>query len=275
MGRKIPSYRQGFARNASESRHPNLWRGLIYAGFPVLGVTGDTLFDISPYKVNGALNNMPLSSAWVNSQYGSVLHFGGTGSTDYVELPDQPMWDDISTRGSIVTLFKTDFIPVGSIFPYAVSRRDLSTFIWALLLEGNLGGVLQFATAGTLPSLSGNTPMVGVWQDAAVTWSPSAGILYQDGGVVDSNGGGTLGTGSIGLAIGNRIGGGRDWGGEIATTLIFDRVLPHNEIILLRKELMPLIQLKTGYPIGLSIGAIMNQFQGNNLGADLYNGALM
>lgn len=42
-----PSYQAGYARNASESENPNLWDGLVGAWMPSLGVTGNTLRDVS------------------------------------------------------------------------------------------------------------------------------------------------------------------------------------------------------------------------------------
>jgi hypothetical protein len=42
-----PSYATGYAKNASQSAHPNLWDGLVGAWMPSLGVTGETLRDVS------------------------------------------------------------------------------------------------------------------------------------------------------------------------------------------------------------------------------------
>lgn len=42
-----PSYATGYAKNASQSAHPNLWDGLVGAWMPSLGVTGGTVKDVS------------------------------------------------------------------------------------------------------------------------------------------------------------------------------------------------------------------------------------
>jgi hypothetical protein len=42
-----PSYASGYAKNASQSAHPNLWDGLVGAWMPSLGVTWETLRDVS------------------------------------------------------------------------------------------------------------------------------------------------------------------------------------------------------------------------------------
>ena len=73
------------ARNASEAAHPHLWRGLVRAWVPALGVTGDTLRDVSGRKHHGTLTNMDLATDWQASDGGWCLDFDGTN--DYVLLP--------------------------------------------------------------------------------------------------------------------------------------------------------------------------------------------
>ena len=52
-----PSYSQGFARGAGESRFPTLWKGMRWAGIPALGSTGTLLRDVS-----GRNNHAPPSN---------------------------------------------------------------------------------------------------------------------------------------------------------------------------------------------------------------------
>ncbi len=59
-----PSYKQGYARNASESRYPGLWKGLVGLWAPSLGPTGLTLRDQSGFHNHGTLTNMD-GSDWV------------------------------------------------------------------------------------------------------------------------------------------------------------------------------------------------------------------
>jgi hypothetical protein len=42
-----PSYKSGYAKSADESASPHLWNGLVGAWMPSLGVTGETLLDVS------------------------------------------------------------------------------------------------------------------------------------------------------------------------------------------------------------------------------------
>ncbi len=75
MSLLIPSYAQGFARNAAESANPNLWDRLVGLWAPHLGPTGLTLWDWSGYSNNGVLTNMNPATDWVTSRLGWALNF--------------------------------------------------------------------------------------------------------------------------------------------------------------------------------------------------------
>ena len=71
-----PSYATGYAKNASESASPNLWKGLVGAWMPSFGVTGETLKDVSGNGNDGTLTNMNPASDWVGTSKGQGLEFG-------------------------------------------------------------------------------------------------------------------------------------------------------------------------------------------------------
>ena len=79
-----PSYATGYARNASESANPNLWKGLVGAWMPSFGVTGGTLKDVSGNGNDGTLTNMDAASDWVATSKGLALDFDGVN--DYVDF---------------------------------------------------------------------------------------------------------------------------------------------------------------------------------------------
>lgn len=80
-----PSYDMGYARNAAEAAHPELWQDLAGAFYPMLGATGMRLMDVSGHGHNGPLTGMS-SSAWVSTAYGETLDFGGNNAGDYATL---------------------------------------------------------------------------------------------------------------------------------------------------------------------------------------------
>jgi len=74
------------ARNASEAAYPHLRRGLVGAWVPSLGVTGNTLRDVSGRGNHGVLTDMDAATDWQTSG-GGFLDFDG--SNDYVLLPSR------------------------------------------------------------------------------------------------------------------------------------------------------------------------------------------
>ena len=81
-----PSYKTGYARNASEAlpKNRNLFDGLVGAWVPRLGPTGRTLQDVSGNKNHGTLTNMNPASDWVEGDDGWGLDFDGFN--DYVRV---------------------------------------------------------------------------------------------------------------------------------------------------------------------------------------------
>ena len=79
------------ARNAAESAHPELWRGLVGAWIPALGYQGSRLYDMSGNGNNGTLQGNP---RWTMDQFGNALEFFGLN--DFILAGDAPE----SVRGS-------------------------------------------------------------------------------------------------------------------------------------------------------------------------------
>ncbi len=80
MQQVVVSQQTGYARNASESAYPNLWRGLVGWWCPSINPRGgNRLFDLSPFGNTGTLTNMT-NDDWVVS--------GGAGALDFENLSD-------------------------------------------------------------------------------------------------------------------------------------------------------------------------------------------
>lgn len=79
-----PSFSTGYAKNASESANPNLWKGLVGAWMPSFGVTGNVLKDVSGNGNDGTLTNMDPATDWVATSKGLALDFDGVD--DYVTI---------------------------------------------------------------------------------------------------------------------------------------------------------------------------------------------
>ena len=77
-----PSFSTGYAKNASESANPNLWKGLVGAWMPSFGVTGFTVKDASgngndiTMDFNG-VNGMTPNFAWNAGEKGRHISYDG------------------------------------------------------------------------------------------------------------------------------------------------------------------------------------------------------
>ena len=100
-----PSYATRYAKNASQSAHPNLWDGLVGAWMPSLGVTGETLRDVSGNDNHGTLTNMDAATDWVATSKGKALYFdNNVHKVDY-NTNFEPAFDGSYTFSCLVNFF--------------------------------------------------------------------------------------------------------------------------------------------------------------------------
>ena len=97
-----PSFKQGYARSAGESKHPQLWKGLVGAWVPALGVTGNTLHDVSTFKNHGTLVDMDAGTDWVVSEGKHTLDFDGIN--DHILINDSNNLDITNKFAFVVKL---------------------------------------------------------------------------------------------------------------------------------------------------------------------------
>lgn len=72
-----PSYRQGFATHQL-SKVPHIWKDVVFASAPFLGITGGNLFDWGGLKINGTNTDI----TWVNENGWGLDTDGVTGFVD-------------------------------------------------------------------------------------------------------------------------------------------------------------------------------------------------
>lgn len=74
-----------YARNASESAYPNLWRGLVAWWCPSINPRGgNRLFDLSPFQNHGTLTNMA-NDDWVVRNGQGALDITASGAREYID----------------------------------------------------------------------------------------------------------------------------------------------------------------------------------------------
>jgi len=271
----VPTYKEGFATCAAESANPGLWKDCVGLWSPSLGPTGLTLHDWSPGKKNhGTLTNIPPATAWGLTEMGWGVKHAGEGSGDYIELETpialgtQPWafscWADIdSLYVSWGGLFGYDFtagkytrILIGSASPYYYLYNDAngtSTQTFAFAVTGLHHYFIQHD--GAKYTLYRDAVQLGVPTALAgpfTIWR--LGNYGASGAAVDSMDGRLINTGI--------------WGRAVMPEEIQQLYADPYAMFRPRPLVLPAA-------VAPPVGAIMNQIQKANLGADLFDGALI
>ncbi|MHC4364478.1 MAG: LamG domain-containing protein [Planctomycetota bacterium] len=214
--------------------------GPVWAGDTIPGLVSHWKFDEgggrTAYDSAGGNDGTIYGAGWTTGQVGGALVFDGSG--DYVDCGNGASINDLSTF-SVAMWFKVD--GSGGYAPHLICQRDLSSWVWTFLLHSNYGQRLtaRIETTGT-PAVgrSNFIPQAGIWYHTAMTYNDAGDRtvrVYVDG-VEQTYMFRTAGSGmkrsnpSIHIAIGNRIGGGRDFGGSMDEVMIFNRALSAAEV---------------------------------------------
>ncbi len=243
----IPSYKQGFARNAAESANPNLWKGLVGLWAPSLGPT-EKLRDWSPGKKNnGTLTNMDPATDWVVSEMGWALDFNG--ATERVRREQAVVTGYPFTLWALAKV-TNDTAGHSAIF---VGWSEGTVNYASLALRGDVGGdpVRAFvhqhggiaAVADTTIGYSANQ-----WHTVAGTFTATEVAAY-----IDGRGKGTDVTNIPTPALWNRteIGNLGDITpvlplvGQVALAVVWDRVLTLSELQHLYRDPHALTRLRS------------------------------
>lgn len=184
MSQVVVSQQTGYARNASESAYPNLWRGLVGWWCPSINPRGgNRLFDLSPFRNHGTLTNMT-NDDWVVSSGGGALDFDGT--TDHVaftcpvaalQFPfTVSLWYYPRTRVQYAGLVST-----------MTAFSEASTNGW-LLYDGSQGnaGRIGIISGGTRVVTATNNSTLNIWQHYSGVFNGTNSSIYKNGAQVIS-----------------------------------------------------------------------------------------
>lgn len=226
---KIPSYHQGFARSAAESKHPNLWRGLVGAYVPNLGNTGRQLFDPSPYKNHGIIAS---GITWVIDKHGRSL-FSNT-ITDPIICGNGPGLSDLFSKSATI-LVSASHDSTSSTRGLVDKNPDNVKFCTMIMQAAGTGNIQvdidDDVTKRTLLTVdlgfedSVKRDIVFIKQGSAATY------LYVDGKLEDSEGGAGDCSNSANLRIGDSTD--SAWRGNIYYAYFWNRALTASEVELL------------------------------------------
>lgn len=159
----LPNVRQGFARCAAESEHPALWRGLVRAFAPAMGIAGPLLFDLSGHNKHAAITGG--STAWRGSPVGPAAYFF-PATTGYYTAPSQTAADTLY-RGSVFVLLRLDDLAVSQIL---VDNCHSSSNAWYLSVYTD--GRIQWRQYTTdTYRLTTSSISAGEWYSVIATWN--------------------------------------------------------------------------------------------------------
>jgi hypothetical protein len=194
--RTRPSYHSGFARSAAESDAPDLWRSLWGAWVPMLGNTGQTLFDHAGRRFHGTGVNGP---TWAVGKHGWMMEFNG--SSQYVNLGTLGDFGSSQYRGATLDAWlQTSYTGgIQAVMRTANAVTGYNTTGILLSRNANSGadpGGLQISCNDQSKYLVGGTPngvntgiCDGNIHHLAVTiWPPANAMqMYLDGRAIQTN----------------------------------------------------------------------------------------
>jgi hypothetical protein len=224
-----PSYENGFAPRDGEPLYPNLFKGLVGAWCPSMGVTGNTLRDLSGRNNHGTLTNMDPATDWVidNGQY--ALDFDG--SNDYISFSNSEVGKFYQDNFTVsVWVCSTD----SSGYEVIIGRDNLNNRSWVIGYGGSGANFQFFDFVSTQHCFSTVDPIINKWYLVTVTRQSFDISIYIDGSlnsstvqsqVTNYNQDAETRFGSRGYA------GFEQWfNGKISEVLFYSRALSPNEI---------------------------------------------
>lgn len=167
-----PSYANNFARSAGESANPNLWRGLVGAWVPGLGVTGSTVQDVSGYGNHGTFSaNSP---RWIQSINGPAVDFDGVDES--IALGNSGPWDFTSEDFSAIIRLKYDTSSSG----WVLGHGRTSNGGWNVDVDANRLSLKTYQSAA-FQVTNTNILSADVWYHAAFVRTGADVAIYING----------------------------------------------------------------------------------------------
>ena len=178
---------------------------------PDTGGAGD-MKDSTSQNNDGTADAGMTAADLVSGQVGESIDFDGAG--DRIEIAGDADWDDMSNAGTVESWCNVNSDGGAGAYYHMVARRDASTNLWSLAFQDSGAGNIAYFIGNTVPYMTGAKPVATNWYYYAARWDTAgSSYFYTDASQVDTDAGGVSGTGTIGICLGNRLGGGRDLDG--------------------------------------------------------------
>ncbi len=172
----------GYARNASESAYPNLWRGLAGWWCPSINPRGgNRLFDLLPYQNHGTLTGMA-NDDWVVS--------GGQGALDFDGINDNVRNDSWSVQQQGRSQIS---VSLWARFAGAASRIEVCSFFGldgthtAYFVYRNSAGRATAEFGSGAGAATGTTVINSqIWVHLCGTYDTTTNRIYRSGNLESS-----------------------------------------------------------------------------------------
>lgn len=228
-----PSFSTGYAKNASESANPNLWKGLVGAWMPSFGVTGNTLKDVSGNGNDGAMEH---DTSWKTNDLQRSLYLDGV--QDHVSgLGDI----SISANKPFTITARVKLLSFADPYPFVCQIKTDTQNPYSMFVS-NASGYLgvNFGSANIWARRNSNVSFdLNKTQTISLTYTGNgAGLasnfsLYLNGKSITDSPANAFASLSQNNYLGTANAGSRgidDWNGYIGNVLIHNRALSPSEI---------------------------------------------
>ena len=186
-----PSFSTGYAKNASESANPNLWKGLVGAWMPSFGVTGNTLKDVSGNGNDAQIVRSNAPSWKTGSLRNGVITSNYNSTGDYAVVTQAEKLELTSMTASCYVLVNGW---VGNGDESAIFEKSISQVVNRsyLLFFDDQKLNARFVALGNLNhglATDASTFPLGSWVPVACSYNEKTGetFLYRDGNIVASD----------------------------------------------------------------------------------------
>ncbi len=228
-----PSYKQGFARNQSESANPNLWVGAQGFWPAELGNTGENIRNVVASRNHGDSWTLLDSTDW--KVWGGRYAIDFNAASNVLDMGDIDMtgWEACTQAAWVrFPVFNRAFAPFISHIHH--SQDDIALFLWS-----NSLGFRMDDGSNTFVSHPVTSAWEDIWHFVVGTHDGLTLRIYVNGIERDSDtknfnyGSATDNAFAIGARSTNPS---QEWGGQIGNTYLWNRELKQAEIMQLYRD---------------------------------------
>ena len=246
-----PSYATGYAKNASQSAHPNLWDGLVGAWMPSLGVTGETLRDVSGNGNHGTLTNMDAASDWVATSKGLALDFDGNDDRVLADIRINDLRLNSNLPRTVTCKFYLN--DTGSQCLAGYGQVSQNNQLYLFVFGGN------WYVSGFNNDFNSSVAATVGWHTFAVSYAGSNMRLFVDGKQIAETSI-SLNTLAGNLSIGARSDGSFSSSSNFISVLLHNRVLSPTEIKQLYVDQLAPFRQRRSIPFGITAAPSFNNW---------------